>query len=205
MFGDHVVATPLERWCILVAYWFVIANFVISRGYMRNLYDQEWMPLNALYAASLILRVPVFLSTWSVSAFAFRRPWSLFATIVYPIGCIFDTLMWYAVFDIGKGYAYHMTSGMAMQYFAGYLFLSLYVHAHRQNFALWYLPEHLPPIYVRGNRYHVPAGIASSFLNSAIYHWYGDLRWCVLVKFVVDLYCCIRIRMPAPWMTYKCS
>jgi hypothetical protein len=204
-YGDHIIVTPFKRWCILVAYWAVLATFVIPRGYLAALYHQEWKPLNAVYLASLIVQVPIFLSLWTFAAYAFNRPWSLFATIVYPIGHIIDSLMWYAVFDMGKAWSSSSSSSssMTVQYFAGYFVLSLFVFAHRKTFEVWYLPEHHPPRDVRGGLWYVIAAVTGSFFFAAIYHWYGDLKWCVLVKYIIDLYCCIRMRLPAPWMPYS--
>jgi hypothetical protein len=158
------------------------------------------MPLNTLYVASLINNIAIFLSLWTFGAYTFNRQWSLFSTIVYPIGHIIDSLMWYAIFDIGKAWLSSESASMAAQYCAGHFLFSLCVFAHRKTFEVWYLPEHHPPRHIRGGLYYVIAAISSSFFFSAIYHWYGDLRWCVLVKYIVDLYCCIRMRLPAPWM-----
>jgi hypothetical protein len=200
-YGDHLIVSPFRRWCILFSYWSLLASFVIPRGYLRALYEQDWKPLNTFYVASLILNV-LFLSLWTLAAYTFHRPWSLFSTIVYPIGHVIDSLMWYAIFDIGKTTFSSESSSMVVQYCAGHSLLSLVVVCHRKTFEVWYLPEHHPPRSVRGGLHYVAAAIVSSFFFSATYHWYGDLRWCILLRYVVDLYCCIRMRLPAPWMKY---
>eukprot|EP00339_Tiarina_fusa_P016208 CAMPEP_0116998636 /NCGR_PEP_ID=MMETSP0472-20121206/1638_1 /TAXON_ID=693140 ORGANISM="Tiarina fusus, Strain LIS" /NCGR_SAMPLE_ID=MMETSP0472 /ASSEMBLY_ACC=CAM_ASM_000603 /LENGTH=67 /DNA_ID=CAMNT_0004697847 /DNA_START=420 /DNA_END=620 /DNA_ORIENTATION=+ len=65
MYGDHIVVSPFKRWCILVAYWSVLASFVIPQGYLSDLLQQEWLPLSTLHAASLVVNVAIFLSLWT--------------------------------------------------------------------------------------------------------------------------------------------
>jgi hypothetical protein len=215
MYGDHMIATPLKRWCILATYWVFLLSFLVPRGNISAIINQEWMPLDMLHAVHLVVSTSVFLSMWTFSAYAFHRPFSLFAAIVYPIGQILDSLMWFLMFDIGRNwvvvgssYYYsspatsnHTSTGVA-PYVGGLLLFTLYVLVHRKTLELSYLPEHHPPRSVRGNLFYVIAAVVSGSLAVAVYHWTGDLRWCILVKYTQDLYCCIRMRMPAPWMTY---
>jgi len=203
VYGGHIIATPGRRWCILVSYWVVLSSIVVPRGYLIELYNKDWMPISWLHVASVISSIAIFLSCWDWGAYAFGRQWSLFSTIVYPIGHIIDTLMWYTIFDIGKEWLSFPESSMFTQYLAGHFLLSMFVFGHRKTFEVWYLPEHHPPRHIRGEFYYVIAAIFSSFLLTAIYHWRGDLRWCVLIKYAIDFFCCVRMRLPAPWMPYS--
>lgn len=212
MYGDHLIISPWKRWCILITYWGLLAAWVLPQGYGILLWEQDWLPLSPLHAASLIHQVGIFLSLWTYSAYTFGREWSLFSTIVYPIGHILDTLMWAAVFDTAKtylastehsSYVLGEPSEDVYSYWIGHLCLSMVIACHRKTMEVWYLPEHHPPRHVRGNLWYVPAAIGSSFFFTAIYHFYGDLKWCVLLKFIVDFYCCIRMRIQAPWGSYR--
>ena len=202
MYGDHIIATPAQRWGILVTYWSALSGFVVPYGYLSALMAQEWKPLNSLYVFNMIVSLGIFLSLWTFSAYSFRRQFSFFSTIVYPIGHTIDTMFWFLVFDVGKSRFSSEASSMMAQYIAGHTLMSIWIIFHRRTFELWYLPEHHPPGHVRGNLWYVAAAGVTGFCFSSIYHWYGDLRWCVLVKYIIDLYCCIRMRLPSPWMPY---
>jgi hypothetical protein len=200
MYGDHLIIPPWQRWTILVVYWGILAAWVIPQGYVTALIQQEWLPLSPLHAAHLIHQVGIFLGTWTFAAYTFGRSWSLFSTIVYPYFHILDTLMWFAVFDKAQHVMLLDSPTKSMHsYLLGHMVMSLVILCHRKTLEVWYLPEHHPPAHVRGGLWYVPAAIISSFFFSAIYYFYGDLKWCVLVKFCVDLYCSIRMRLPSPW------
>lgn len=208
MYGQHLVIPPWQRWAILVVYWGILAAWVIPQGYVSALIQQEWLPLSPLHAAHLI-QMGIFLGTWTFGVYTFGRPWYLFSTVIYPCFHILDTLMWFAVFDKAQAilvlvdpyhHQYHPSQTPSIRsYLLGHMVLSLVILIHRKTFELWYLPEHHPPQHIRGGLWYVPAAIISSFFFSAIYYFYGDLKWCVLVKFTVDLYCSIRMRLPSPW------
>ena len=37
MYGDHIIATPAQRWGILVTYWSALSGFVVPYGYREGL------------------------------------------------------------------------------------------------------------------------------------------------------------------------
>jgi len=209
MYGDHIIVPPWQRWSILVTYWAILAAWVIPQGYVSILWNQEWLPLSPLHAVSLIHQVGIFLSTWTFAAYTFGREWSLFSAVMYPIGHILDTLMWFAIFDAAKAalvtpdFIRGAPSTDVYAYWVGHMCLSVVILSHRKTMEVFYLPEHHPPKHVRGGLWYVPAAITSGFFLTSMYHFYGDLKWCVLLKFVVDMYCGIRMRLPAPWSSYR--
>ena len=266
-YGDHWIATPSQRWTVLVTYWMVLYVVLKQFGYMNYIYDIVAMTffgkpfmvtitLTKLHILSLVIHM-LFLSFWRYSVYAFHRQISIFSTVVYPIGHILDTLLWYAIFDFGskvvygsaivqsslnnlfkfyaqnyhKFYIYdsttttttttstnsisednlHETYDTLISWCIGYMFMSIGIMLHRRTFEVWYLPEHHPPTYIRNNqkRYLLFIIIATG-IQSYIYHTTstndssgGGLYWCILVKYCMDLYCVLGIRLPSPFCEFN--
>ena len=187
-YGQHRILTPFQRWGLLVGYWSVAMAIVIPTGLFNNLLEQDWMVMDNWKAIHLLESTAIFFHVWSLASYSFGRRFSLFSTMVYPVGHISDTLLWLTIFDFGRKILplYPYAGGMTTY--------SLYVILHRNTLEVSYLPEHHPPAGVRSSNIsgketvYVLAAILSGFLMMAVYHKTNDTKWVVLVKFVQDFF-----------------
>lgn len=152
-YQDHPIWSPTKRWTVLVAYWCLCFILASALGVPAKVLEQEaktrdhWM-----YLVSYLLLIPIGIGCYDYSAFAFNRKFSLFSTIVYPIGHMNDTLRWYFAFDLGRmiadaviGALFGWAPGWVQKlggYIGGQAAFSLFMIQHRANQELWYLPEH---------------------------------------------------------------
>jgi len=210
--GDHTIVTPANRWTWCAGYWLVCGVVAHFMGTLDYALKQEWLAPNVWYVVHLILHLPLYLASWDWAAFSFDRPFRFFATIVYPLMHNFDTLMWFSVFELGKlilSKVYTGETSKLVQFLAGWAAFAAFMMWHRGFLELRCLPEHHPepPSDAfpegRGSKLlYVLSGIIISIPTMAIYHFFDDMRWGLMLQYAANLYIAIRIRMPAPWDKY---
>ena len=200
----RLLASPATRWAILLAYCTGCATVLYASGYLKS--ASTWSPKRWgwLHAASLIVGLPIHLSAWESTVYAFKRPFNPFATMAYPLCMTLDSLLWLCVFDAGKSASMRVGARSTYaRFIAGWILLSVFVGVHRVTFEQWYLPRHHPPhallpknvVIMRA----IPLGTLNSVLSMAVYHFKGDPLWFVMTRFASDLFIACRIRLPAPW------
>lgn len=205
------------RWALLVGYWAMSFSLAHSRGLVTYFLEQEVKaPNHWMYLVGFICHIPVFLSVWDYSAYAFNREVSIPVAIIYPLGHCCDTLRWYYSFDLGRSIITFVLKlllgwddvGMTIQFIGGWAGFAAFMMVHRATFELWYLPEHHPPKEimvngkpqpVRGNSLYIFVGVFISIPVMWIFHFRGDMIWGMALQFACNLYVALRVRIPAPW------
>lgn len=219
-YGKHWVATPRQRWTVLLVYWSFWAYVLEVRLSSLWSFDMTFQKgIGPWHVLNLIVSFGLFLPTWTYSCYAFQRPLSYFSCIVYPLGHVLDTLSWLAIFDMAQSWGQTILGLRPHSFWFPYFITCVYVGLHRNTMELIYLPEHHPPP-PRGKKTYVLYAV----LNLTLFCWIhandttltditigeaipmftqDSAKWIVVVKYCIDLFCCTTMRLPSPFMEYN--
>ena len=133
-------------WAAMVIYWAIGASVAVPAGYYRQL--SEGVSLRPKGAGHQIALIVAWLVTLTQQALYYKRtsdlgrPFSLFSQLVFPLAnALFETFLFFAAFDMGKGLALGVGLPFAVAFALGFVSFSVYsgiIHAK------WWEPHVLP-------------------------------------------------------------
>ena len=151
-------ATPKQRWMLLVSYWLLLLlGIAIPFRYIHEL--QVSIRTMAIAPAPTYLLLlnfvhsiwncPLLLWVWNKTYVShYDRPLRYFATVVYPLCHVVDTMLWISAIDFGSSYVartFFTNSIPVVQIACGFVCVSCVIACHRITFEQWYLPQHHYP------------------------------------------------------------
>ena len=166
-----------------------------------------------------IWNCPLLLCLWKKTYVSnYNRPLRSFATIVYPLCHVVDTILWISAIDFGSTYVAKtllQSTNLVIQISCGFVCVSCVIACHRITLEQWYLPQHhyppdTDPIVKQTVIRFVLTACCGTFImtcnrilhvhaNYSSTHDDTSLVVIVLVKYIFDTIIASTIHIPNPW------